>query len=321
MGAVTETAWKEDVLAQLVARHLKTDGGLSFQPIRTGKFNRSYFVRLDGREVVLRIAPPPGTPVLFYEKDMMRQEPEIHRIVREKTRVPVAEILAWDFSRTLIESDYLLMEKLPGLPASELPLSRSVWNRALEEVGQYLRQVHAIEGPAFGYIGPHRPMEAQPSWWEAFRLMWQKLVAQIVEIGAYRPDQGAWLVEALEKRRAYFDREVSPSLLHMDIWSQNILLDASGHVTGILDWDRALYGDPEIEYAVLDYCGISEPAFWRGYGKERDRSPAARVRFWFYFLYEHQKYIVIRALRSGRWEEAMRYRDDCWRLAQQWFTQ
>ena len=54
----------------------------------------------------------------------------------------------------------------------------------------------------------------------------------------------------------------------------------------------------EIEFAVLDYCGISQPAFWEGYGQRRDWSAEARVRNVFYFLYELQKYIVIRAGRN-----------------------
>lgn len=48
-------------------------------------------------------------------------------------------------------------------------------------------------------------------------------------------------------------------------------------------------GGPEIEFAVLDYRGISEPPFWRGYGLERDASPAAQTRRMFYLLYELQK--------------------------------
>jgi len=85
----------------------------------------------------------------------------------------------------------------------------------------------------------------------------------------------------------------------MDIWSQNVLVDAEGNVTGLIDFDRALWGDKEVEFAVLDYCGISEPAFWRGYGMERDLSEPARIRQVFYLLYEIQKYIVIYHYRGG----------------------
>jgi len=86
-------------------------------------------------------------------------------------------------------------------------------------------------------------------------------------------------------------------------------------LTCLLDWDRALWGDPEIEFAVLDYCGISEPAFWEGYGRRRDESPEAQVRRVFYLLYEIQKYIVIRRVRYGSPAKAEPYRRQSLQLA------
>ena len=96
---------------------------------------------------------------------------------------------------------------------------------------------------------------------------------------------------------ANFDYLQSPRLLHMDVWSQNILVDSTGHVTGLVDFDRAVWGDPEIEFAVLDYCGISQRAFWQGYGRERAKSTSAVIRQWFYLLYEVQKYMPIAVWR------------------------
>jgi hypothetical protein len=49
---------------------------------------------------------------------------------------------------------------------------------------------------------------------------------------------------------------------------------------------------------VLDYCGMSEEAFWRGYGSARDTSHSAEVRRLFYLLYEVQKYMPIRIWRG-----------------------
>ena len=45
---------------------------------------------------------------------------------------------------------------------------------------------------------------------------------------------------------------------------------------------------------MLEYCGVSEPAFWEGYGQRRDTSEAAGIRQVLCLLYELQKYIVIR---------------------------
>jgi len=95
--------------------------------------------------------------------------------------------------------------------------------------------------------------------------------------------------------------------------------DRAGNVTGLVDFDRALWGDVEIEFAVLDYCGISEPAFWEGYGTVRDESPSARVRRQFYLLYELQKYMPIRVWRRNDPAGAARYREECLRLAMSLF--
>ena len=76
-------------------------------PITTGKFNSSYFVNTEhDRDYVIRIAPDPDSVFLFYERNMMAQEPAIHRLLREKTDVPVAEIFVYDDSRSLIPTDY-----------------------------------------------------------------------------------------------------------------------------------------------------------------------------------------------------------------------
>ena len=77
-----------------------------------------------------------------------------------------------------------------------------------------------------------------------------------------------------------------------------------------------LVADPEIEFAVLDYCGIGEPPFWEGYGTVPDQSPEAEVRRVFYLLYEVQKYIVIRRVRSNDAQRADAYRQKSHRLAQ-----
>ncbi len=299
--------WSTDRLEACVRRHLpEADGPVTFERIRTGKFNTSYYVHAGGEDLVLRIAPPAGAVFCFYERGMMKQEPAIHRLLREETRVPVARVVALDDSRETIDRDFLLMERLPGTALSDGPACDP--DRILEAVGRCLAEVHALTADAYGYLGAHRPMEPQTTWAEAFRVMWGKLIEDIVATSHYDAAEAKRLVGLLEAHLALFDRPAEASLLHMDIWSQNLLVDGEGRLSGIVDWDRALWGDPEIEFAVLDYCGISRPAFWRGYGRERDTSRQARLRGVFYFLYELQKYIVIRHGRSGDPAAARRYK-------------
>ena len=247
---------------------------------------------------------------------MMAQEPQLHALLRAETTVPVAEILAYDDGRQLLDRDYLLMERLPGRPLSDADLPAGLFDRVLEQVGGYLAQMHALVADRYGYLGAHHPMDPQPTWVEAFHVMWNKLLDDVVACGGYSQEEAGALRRLFDVYRPHFDRPVPAALLHMDVWSQNILVDDAGRVTGLVDLDRALWGDPEIEYAVLDYCGISEPAFWRGYGRARDTSFPAQIRARFYLLYEVQKYIPIRIWRRNDPAQALEYKRQSFALAQ-----
>lgn len=295
------------------------DADVPIDMVRTpsGKFNDSYFVQAGARALVLRVAPPDDAVFCFYERDMMRQEPGIHAVLLENTTVPVAPVLAFDDSREVIDRNFILMERLPGAAISDSgPVDA---NRLLREVGAALRQVHGLTAPEgqYGYLGEHQPMEPQPTWQRAFHVMWNKLIDDIVSVRGYEASEAKAMRRLLEENIALFDRPGPARLLHMDVWAQNILSTKEGALTGLVDWDRALWGDREMEFAVLDYCGISRPAFWEGYGVTRDTSPEAIRRNGFYLLYELQKYIVIRAGRNGDRAAARRYAENSLNMAAQ----
>ncbi len=311
-------------LDALVRQHIPDASGLHFTPIGTGKHNTSYWVDGDRERLVLRLAPPDETGLLFYERQMMRQEPELHALIRAHTSIPVAGVVAYDFRRALIDRDYLLLTRLPGTPLSEASLlSRARLSHVLRQVGGYLHQLHGLTAPrclgvdAYGYLGAHHPMKPQPTWVAAFEVMWNKLLDDVVACGCYSIAEAQALRDLFDRHREHFDRPVSSSLLHMDIWSQNILVDTGGNASGLVDFDRALWGDVEIEFAVLDYCGISTSAFWNGYGARRDESPAAQIRRQFYLLYEVQKYMPIEIWRGKNLAAALDYKAYSLSLAEQ----
>ncbi|NLG48540.1 MAG: aminoglycoside phosphotransferase family protein [Chloroflexi bacterium] len=314
-----------ETLSALVLDHLDAQpDSLRFAPVRTGKHNSSFWVDSDCGRYVLRIAPPDDAGFLFYERLMMRQEPDLHALVRAHTSIPLPEIVGHDFSRARIPRDYVLMRALPGQPLSEARhITRDQFHRTLYQVGEYLAQLHRLTAPnclgldAYGYLGAHQPMPPQPTWPQAFRVMWNRLLDDVVACGAYTAAEGQAMRDLLERHADVFERPVTPSLLHMDVWSQNILIDEQGNVTGLVDLDRALWGDVEIEFAVLDYCGISEPPFWEGYGAPRDTSEPARIRQVFYLLYELQKYMPISVWRQNDPAHAAQYKSQSLALAAQ----
>lgn len=275
--------------------------------ITTGKFNTSYLLTDSAHEYVLRIAPDPGTSVLFYEKEMMRREPDIHSLVESKTDVPIPHIIEYDFSHTVVQNDWLLMEKLPGAPLSASPLWGAKADFLFYQLGKTLREVHCIQNVWHGYPDGSNTGPRESNWYNAFKNIWNRLLEDIVTTGLYGIQKQARLSTLLEKHSRAFTHDPKPSLLHMDIWSQNILIGSDGELLGLVDWDRGLWGDPEIEFSVLEYCGTSPEAFWRGYGKQIERTSDYEIRRNFYLLYEHQKYIYIRSQRDREPKLAQKY--------------
>ena len=90
-------------------------------------------------------------------------------------------------------------------------------------------------------------------------------------------------------------------------------MQSDGQVTGVLDFDRACWGDTEWDLAIAEYCGVTCQPFWEGYGRCVDtHSGDPAVRRMFYLLYEHQKYIVISmSSRRNSPQGARRYAAKC----------
>jgi len=272
------------------------DGPWTVRRFGTGKFSETFSV--DGPEgrYVLRVAPPDSVRQLFYEYRMMRQEPRIHARLLAETSVPVPPIVAHDFSRNRVDRDYLLMPRLDGRPLSEASLGDGARASALRQWGHYVAQIHELTDPAgrFGYLGEHECMASQASWREAFAVMYRKELDDIVACGVYDRGTADEAMGLLEAHLDRFEHCQTSRLMHGDLWVTNLMVAPDGRVTGVIDFDRACWGDVEWDLAIAEYCGVTRPPFWEGYGRQVEtRAGAAAVRRLFYLLYEHQKYIVI----------------------------
>ncbi|MFW5839703.1 MAG: phosphotransferase family protein [Planctomycetota bacterium] len=289
------------------------------RPFGSGKFSQTFLITSDGpEEHVMRIAPPDELRQLFYERRMMRQEPQLHERLLAATDAPVPEILHHDFSRGRIDRDWLIMPRLPGVPLSEASLDADKRAEAIRQWGRYIAQAHRITDPdnRFGYLGAHNCMEPQDTWAEAFAVMYRKELDDIVETGIWDSAQADQAISLLEANLDAFGSVDTSCLCHGDIWVTNLMVDSCGQVTGVIDWDRACWGDIEWDLAIAEYCGVTSDAFWAGYGRRIDThtGPAAMRRMW-YLLYEHQKYIVISmSARRNDPAGARRYAADCRRV-------
>ena len=156
-------------------------------------------------------------------------------------------------------------------------------------------------------------MEPQASWREAFEVMYRKELDDICSCGVYSRAQVDEAMALLEDHLEVFESCKTSTLCHGDLWVTNLLVQPDGEVTGLIDFDRACWGDIEWDMAIAEYCGVTRPAFWEGYGRVvNTHSGDASIRRLFYLLYEHQKYIVISmSSRRNDPDRARRYAREC----------
>ena len=263
---MTKNRQPPESLRAMVARAFGPDQVVDdgFDELGLGWFNVAYRVRLaSGASVVLKIAPPAGVDVLTYERGMLRTEVAALRLVAERTSVPVPRVLAVDESRDLCDADYFFMEFIEGETLSTLPAAeRPVLQGAL---GALNRQLNEVRGTGFGsLLSP-----SDRSWREVFTGMVETVLAdgerRSVDLGvAY-----ATVRRLLAAHAHSLDEVTEPRFVEWDLWDGNALV-RDGALVGIIDHERALWGDPLMEsgFAALVLPGTlgDATAFADGYG-------------------------------------------------------
>jgi fructosamine-3-kinase len=224
----------------------------------------------DGRDVVVKVEPPASARLLAYEKGLIRAEAEYFRLVRTHVPgVPVPEVLAG-------ADGWIITTLLPGRPLTEAdsPLAR-------EQLGAAVARVHTITGERFGYTGDR---SAGDDWPTAFGAM----------VAALRADAETWQVPlppldgVVERHRAVLATVTRPALLHFDLWDGNVLAGPDGGLSGLVDGERYLYGDPLLDLVspAIFHRIEDEPdhPFLRGY-RPAPFDEAARTRLRLYRLH------------------------------------
>lgn len=286
MQSQSKAAVAQDDLEKIVSVHLGAGTRLkAATELKEGYFNTAYLLELaDGFKCVLKIAPPETLCTLTYEHHILTTEFEMMALARNHTEMPVPQIYGTDTTRQHLNRDYYLMEFLTGVPLHQLRKSLSDEEQATidHELGRLTFQLNAIIGTYFGYPGLAQLQGA--TWKETFARLLESVLSDGQAIGASLPRP---YTELYEQATTHFDvlTEVTvPRLIHWDLWDGNIFIDpATKRITGIIDFERSLWGDPLME-ATLGKMSDEIP-FIKGYGQRLFDTPAKLRRRHLYHLY------------------------------------
>lgn len=224
------------------------------------------------------VRPPLVLKVYPDELDWkMQKEAAVIRLIQDRLSVPVPRILRADQSRNLLDLNFVLLTKLDGsilgqLEASLPPVQRLA---AYVQIGRLLREFHGIPMEAFGYIGATGVLNAHATNHAYLTYQFERKLREFAERGgdaSLARRVARYAAERTELLRAC-RRAV---LCHNDLHAGNLLATVSNTglvLTGVLDFEGALAGDPLMDVAKALYYLDAEArrALLDGYG-EMDRA-------------------------------------------------
>ncbi|MFI5837697.1 phosphotransferase family protein [Micromonospora sp. NPDC051300] len=244
---------RRDLDPAQVRRYLAASVGLAAEvvdcgPLAGGGFAAVWWVHLtDGRDVVLKVGPPPHVPLLRYERDMIGAEARYLRLVAARApAVPVPSLLHHGHHPEL--GDWLLTARLPGRTLWDLTRAGADVASLRAEFGRALAALHAVTGDRYGYDGGRA---AAPTWRAAYTAMVDDLLADAADWAVPLPAPAHRIREVVARHAAVLDVVRRPALLHFDGWAGNVLAvdgpDGALRLSGLVDGERHLWGDPLLD--------------------------------------------------------------------------
>ncbi|MFG1739073.1 phosphotransferase family protein [Micromonospora chalcea] len=214
-------------------------------PLSGGGFAAVWWVRLaDGRDVVLKVGPPPHVPLLRYERDMIGAEAHYLRLVAARApAVPAPALLHHGRDPDL--GDWLLMARLPGRTLWDLTQAGADVGPLRAEFGLALTALHAVTGERYGYDGGRA---GGATWRDAYTAMIDDMLADAADWAVPLPVPASRVRELVARHAGVLDAVRRPALLHFDGWAGNVLAvdgpDGEPRLSGLVDGERYLWGDP-----------------------------------------------------------------------------
>jgi aminoglycoside phosphotransferase (APT) family kinase protein len=223
----------------------------------------------------------------------MQKEVTVVRLIQDRLSVPAPRILFADDSKRLLGLNFIVMTKLEGsiLAGVERTLTSEQLVSAYVQIGRLLREFHRIPMEAFGYIGPNGISTAHSTNHAYLTHQFQRKLEQFTDRGGAVElvQRITGYVAAREQLLLACTRAV---LCHNDLHAGNVLAaitEETVRLTGVLDFEGALAGDPLMDVAKALYYLDEEPkrALLQGYGDmEREHWSETLDLYHLYFVLE-----------------------------------
>ncbi len=280
---ITKNRQSDEIITGMAKKAFPDKTVIRIKELTEGMCNVTYHVVFDdGSESILKIAAADRTGNTSNEINLMRAEVEAMRLVSGKCSFKVAEVQYYDCSGTVCSGDYFFMEKLPGENYAFIKdkLPESAVKELNREIGRIARELTTITNTKFGFLGDEKRYD---SLFDFVRTMLTNLLSDArrknVDLGC----DAQRLAEELDSEKGSFDEVRSATLVHWDMWEGNIFVSRN-HVSGIIDWERAMWGEPLMDDRFRKHNRNDD--FLEGFGLDSfSENELKRIRWYDVILY------------------------------------
>lgn len=245
----------------------------SIEELSDGYFNTAYSLSFnDNFKTILKIAPNKSVKLMRYEKNIMQAEIEVLNLIKNNTEVPVPKVYDYNTKLDIIENEYFFMEYINGISLYKCKNSLPTENiqKIYTQLGIYTKEINSIFGGEFGYISQEN--FKYMTWYESFYKLIDDVLLDGIDANIELPISYNELYDIVNSKKDLLNKVTEPRLIHKDLWSGNIFVNVdNSKITGIIDCERAIWGDPLMEFVF----GFTEDnaAFNIGYNRHKASTP------------------------------------------------
>ena len=291
---VTKNVQNREAIEKIIKNAFPKKKMTSYAELSEGLCNIAYRVEFsDGEKSILKIAPQYNHTLLRNEKCLMNAEVNAMNLAENIPSVRIAKVQYYDTSKTLCTGDYFIMECLEGESLVSVGDNLSDSEKALisSEIGGIVRDIAKIKKNRFGQL--YDGAESFDKLYEFVNMLIRNVLADASEKDIFIGVSPKEIFLLLEAHKAAFE-DVSPVLVHYDLWEGNIFVK-NNHVFALIDWERALWGDVLMEDRFRRHS--VNDAFLQGFG-QTEFSKSERIRILWYDVI-----LYLTMMTEGRFRE------------------
>lgn len=205
---------------------------IAIERMTVGRINVVYSVRLQDREVVVRMNENP-----FVMKGTSQ-----NISILAQLGIPVPRVIMEDLTRERHPFHYMILEKIPGRDLGQEigDMTREQMAQLAQTIVYYQKLVAKLPlGSGYGWV-PIGDKGEVPSWSDLIRNDFNNGLSNVQKVlSSVEIDR---IIQGLDSLMPYLDR-IQPVCFLDDVTTKNVIM-LNGELQGIVDLDCVCYGDP-----------------------------------------------------------------------------